>query len=78
VLTHIYGDLMARTSPPRSATRAPLLSIAAIVIALLTSAYYVADSVTGRDTNLAEQLRVLGFCPAATDAEIAAELGDCQ
>lgn len=68
---------MARESSPSKASRSSLLSIAAIIIALSTAAYYVADSVTGRDTNLAEQLRVLGFCPNATAAELAAELGDC-
>ncbi len=68
---------MARESSPSKASRSSFLSIAAIIIALSTAAYYVADSVTGRDTNLAEQLRVLGFCPNATAAELAAELGDC-
>ena len=68
---------MARESSPSKASRSSFLSIAAIIIALSTATYYVADSVTGRDTNLAEQLRVLGFCPNATAAELAAELGDC-
>lgn len=68
---------MARNTSPRDSSGSSLLSIAAIIIALSTATYYVADSVTGRDTNLAEQLRVLGFCPNATAAELAAELGDC-
>ncbi len=68
---------MSRTNPPRHSRRSSLLSFAAIIIALSTATYYVADSVTGRDTNLAEQLRVLGFCPNATAAELTAELGDC-
>ena len=68
---------MSRTNPPRHSRRSSLLSFAAIIIALSTATYYVADSVTGRDTNLAAQLRVLGFCPHATATELAAELGDC-
>ena len=68
---------MTQRSVPATRPGSAVLSVVAIVIALASAAYYVADSITGRDTNLAEQLRVLGFCPDATAAEISKELGDC-
>jgi hypothetical protein len=63
--------------PDRVQARFPLaLSLLAFLLATATLGYYVADSLSGRDTSLGAQLRILGFCPEVTAAR-APDLRHC-
>ncbi len=67
---------MSETSPQIRTSQ--LISGAALIISLLFGAYYVSDSLSGRDTGLAAQMRVLGFCPDAERASTSAGGSACS
>ncbi len=67
---------MSETSPHIRTSQ--LISGAALIISLLFGAYYVSDSLSGRDTGLAAQMRVLGFCPDAERASTSAGGSACS
>ena len=67
---------MSETSPRIRTSH--LISGAALIISLLFGAYYISDSLSGRDTGLAAQMRVLGFCPDADRASTSAGGNACS
>ena len=67
---------MSETSPHIRSSQ--LIRGSALILSLLFGAYYVSDSLSGRDTGLAAQMRVLGFCPDAERASTSSGGSACS